>query len=81
VHKADNLPPSCGDVKKSGNLNFLEPSGPVTGLLYLFICSYMCMVAYLQTARASPLRPIGYVTEVEAHEAADAEVKELRHCE
>ena len=23
------LPPSCAAVKKSGNLNFLEPSGPV----------------------------------------------------
>ena len=25
----DNLPPSCAVVVKSGNLNFLEPSGPV----------------------------------------------------
>jgi len=29
VHKADNLPPSCAVVKKSENLNFLKPSGPV----------------------------------------------------
>jgi len=29
VHKADNLPPPCAIVTKSGNLNFLEPSGPV----------------------------------------------------
>jgi len=28
VRKADNLPSSCV-VTKSGNLNFLEPSGPV----------------------------------------------------
>jgi len=39
VRKADNLPPSCAIVTKYGNLNFLEPSGPVqacngTGLLY-----------------------------------------------
>ena len=27
--KADNLPPSCAVVTKSGNLNFMEPSGPV----------------------------------------------------
>ena len=27
--KADNLPPSCAVVTKSGNLNFLEPFGPV----------------------------------------------------
>ena len=29
MRKADNLPPSCALVTKSGNLNFLEPSGPV----------------------------------------------------
>ena len=37
--KVDNLPPSCAFVMKSGNLNFLEPSGhlgPVMGLIYLF---------------------------------------------
>ena len=27
--KADNLPPSCAVVTKSGNLNLLEPSGPL----------------------------------------------------
>ena len=29
MHKADSLPPSCAIVTKSGNLNFLEPSGSV----------------------------------------------------
>ena len=29
MRKADNLPPSCAVVKKSGSINFLEPSGPV----------------------------------------------------
>ena len=29
MRKADNLPPSCAVVTKSGTLNFLEPSGPV----------------------------------------------------
>ena len=29
MRKADNLPLSCAVVMKSGNLNFLEPSGPV----------------------------------------------------
>jgi len=29
VRKADNLPPSYAVVTKSGNLNFLEPSGLV----------------------------------------------------
>ena len=28
MRKADNLPPSCAVVTKSGNLNFLKPSGP-----------------------------------------------------
>ena len=29
MRKADNLPPSCAVVTKSGNLNFLKPSGSV----------------------------------------------------
>ena len=29
MRKADNLPPSCAVVTKYGNLNFLEPSGPI----------------------------------------------------
>jgi len=29
VRKADNLPPSCAVVTKSGNLNSLETSGPL----------------------------------------------------
>jgi len=29
VCKANNLPPSCAVVTKSGKLNFLEPSGPL----------------------------------------------------
>jgi len=29
VLKADNLPPSCAFVTKSGSLKFLEPSGPL----------------------------------------------------
>ena len=38
-----NLPPSCAVVMKSGNLNFLEPSGPLqvcnrTALPYYYYC-------------------------------------------
>ena len=29
MRKADNLPPYCAVVTKSGNLNFLESFGPV----------------------------------------------------
>ena len=38
---------------------------------------YVC----LQTARASPLRPTGDVTETEIHQAADVEVMEIHQCE
>ena len=31
MRNAENLLPSCADVMKSGNLNFLEPSGPLRG--------------------------------------------------
>jgi len=41
----------------------------------------MCTFVYLQTARASPLRPIGDVTEAETHQTTDAEVMEMRQCE
>ena len=52
--KADNLPPSCAVVTKSGNLNFLEPSVPLhacngtalpfTGFHYSKLLTYLCMV-------------------------------------
>ena len=29
MRKTDNLPPSCTVVTKSGNLHFVEPSGPL----------------------------------------------------
>ena len=48
MRKADNLPPSCAIVTKSGNLNFLEPFGPVLAcsgtalpLYVLTICKLM----------------------------------------
>jgi len=41
----------------------------------------VCMYVYLQTARASPLRHSGDVTEVETHQAADVEVTEMYQCE
>ena len=28
MRKADNVPPYCAGVKKSGSRNFVEPSGP-----------------------------------------------------
>ena len=51
VRKADNLPPSCALVTKSGNLNFLEPSGPVQACngtaLPLYICICVCIYIYI----------------------------------
>ena len=44
-------------------------------------CTYMCTFVYLQTARASLLRPIGDITEVETHQAVDVEVMEMYQCE
>ena len=49
MRKADNLPPSCAVVTKSGSLNFLEPSGPVMGLLYLFFTAAWAPVCTVQT--------------------------------
>jgi hypothetical protein len=37
VCKAENLPPSCADVTKSGGLNLMEPCGPVMGQLYYYM--------------------------------------------
>ena len=45
MRKADNLPPCCAIVTKSGNLNSLEPSGPVqacNGTALPFILFYHC---------------------------------------
>ena len=38
-----NLPPSCAVVTKSGNLNFLEPSGPVQACNGTALPFYMSM--------------------------------------
>jgi len=52
VHVTDNLPPFCAVVTKSGNLNFLEPSGPLqvcNGTALPFVerlCMDVCIVLY-----------------------------------
>ena len=59
MRKADNLPPSCAVVMKSGNLNFLEPSGhlgPVMGLLYLYKYIYVCVYLLVQIINKKRLR-------------------------
>ena len=45
VRKTNNLPPSCAIVTKFGNLNFLEPSGPLracNGTDLPFNCERIC---------------------------------------
>jgi len=47
VRKADNLPPSCAVVTKSGNLNFLEPSVQTcNGTALPFICTIL-LITYI----------------------------------
>jgi hypothetical protein len=50
VRKADNLPPSCADVKKSGALNLLFR--PVMGQLYLYL--YPIVNVATHTGRCIP---------------------------
>ena len=44
---ADNLPPSCAFVTKSGNLNFLAPSGPVQACNGTALPFYICVYQFL----------------------------------
>ena len=63
MRKADNLPPTCAVVTKSGNLNFLEPSGPVqacNGDCFTFICIYSTHIGteYFKHGIYSPVFPL-----------------------
>jgi len=49
VRKADNLPPSCAVVMKSGNPNFLEPSGPIQAFNGTAFCVSLMYELYLLT--------------------------------
>ena len=53
MRKADNLPPSCAVVTKYGNLNFLEPSGPVQA------CNRTVLPLPLQVASDVVTRAVG----------------------
>jgi len=53
VRKANNLPPSCAVVMKSGNLNFLEPSELLracngTDLPLLFFVVYLVSLSRVE---------------------------------
>jgi hypothetical protein len=49
-------------------------------LIDVCICSYMCTFVYIADCKASPVRPIGDVSEGETHQAADVEVTEMLQC-
>jgi len=61
VHKAGNLTTSCAVVMKNGNLNFLEPSGPLLAsngtalslpalILFLHLCYGAQNIYFLNVA-------------------------------
>ena len=58
MRKADNLPPSCVFVTKSGSLKFLEPSGPLqacngTALLFIYFFSVLSLLKFLHSEHFS----------------------------
>jgi len=61
------LPLSCAVVTKSGNLNFLEPSGPLqacnlTALFYLFILYSVYTISYFpHVDQLLPMLPAPYL--------------------
>ena len=59
MHKADNLLPSCAVVMKSGNLNFLEPSGPLRA------CNGTALPLHTRGADKSLARPTSRCRRVE----------------
>ena len=55
------LPPSCAVVMKSGNLNILEPSGPLqacngTALLFFFLLLFKVSWKFVQWERSCSMR-------------------------
>ena len=46
--KLTTLPPSCAVVMKSGNLNFLEPSGPLRDCFTFLYDSHFLFYTFLQ---------------------------------
>jgi hypothetical protein len=73
VRKADNLQPSCAVVTKSGNLNFLEPSGSVqvsngTALpLPVPAELYLCQNGYVPYTIGSQYREIMWLEKETCH--------------
>ena len=62
--KADNLPPSSAVVTKSGNLNFLEPSGPLLACNEIDLPFFLICCCY--TFMCGPGSSVGITTELRA---------------
>jgi len=56
--KADNLPPSCAVVTKSGNLNFLETSGPVQACNGTNLLRKTCWVSVTRCPRGFEIQSL-----------------------
>jgi len=55
VRKADNLPPYCAVVTKSGNLNLLKPCGPVQACNETALPFYLRSISQLASKSSSLL--------------------------
>ena len=62
MRRDDNLSPSCAVVTKSENLNFLEPCGPVTGLIYLLPCHTLMKLEF--SGRILENTPMSYFMKI-----------------
>ena len=62
VRKADNLPPFCVVVMKSGKLNFLEPSGP----LHLVAQWLRCCATNRKVAGSIPAGVTGFFIDIKS---------------
>jgi hypothetical protein len=59
VHKADNRNTICAVVMKSGNLNFLEPSGPIQACNWTALPLPLLLTHLLKSGNLNFLEPSG----------------------
>jgi len=69
VRKADNLPTSCAIVTKSGNLNFLETSGPLRTAVAQWL---RCCATNRKVAGSIPAGVSGFFIDIKSY---------LLHCD
>ena len=71
MREADNLPPYCAVVKKSRNLNFLDPSGPQ------MVCNGSALPYRIKVTLLEPTKTKLFVISYK-HKAQDAQCTNLR---